>query len=249
MTTETRAPGPQAPDTQETAKQAEARRRAVRPRDAATLILVRNSATGSAKETEVLMGRRHPNHRFMPNQWVFPGGRVDRSDGLVRPPTPLRPEVLERLAKACSIYRANALALAAIRETFEETGLAVGRPFEGALKRPKDPAWSAFYETGVAPAPDVLDYVARAITPPVRPMRFHARFFMADAEHARGTLQGSGELEGLYWVPLQEAKGLDVPRITAVILDDLEDLVEKRGAERPVPVHIFRHGKPVLVFD
>lgn len=221
------------------------KRRAVRPRDAATLILAR----GTGPTTEILMGRRHPNHRFMPNQWVFPGGRVDRGDGLVRTPTRLRPEVLAQLAKGCSEHRAHALALAAIRETFEETGLAVGRPHDGTGKVPKDPVWAAFHATGHAPAPDLLDYVARAITPPIRPMRFHARFFMADAAHARGTLHGSGELEGLYWVPLEEAKGLDVPRITAVILEDVADWVAKQGQERPVPVHIFRHGKPVLVFD
>ena len=55
--------------------------RAVRPRDAATLILVRNDGA----TPQVLMGQRHANHKFMPNKFVFPGGRVDPADSRVRP--------------------------------------------------------------------------------------------------------------------------------------------------------------------
>jgi 8-oxo-dGTP pyrophosphatase MutT (NUDIX family) len=187
---------------------AAAKKRAARPRDAATLILTRGAGAGAA----LLMGRRHEGHRFMPGQWVFPGGRVDRGDAYIRPASPLRPEIARRLAIGCSARRADAVALASIRETFEETGLRVGRRVAGDLPRAPSAAWAAFLETGIVPALDMLDYVARAITPPYRPMRFHARFFMADAAHALGEAMPSAELVELKWVPIEEARAGSICR-------------------------------------
>ena len=92
--------------------------RAVRPKDAATLIIVRRDA----KQAKILMGKRAAGHKFMPNKFVFPGGKVDPGDGRIRPPNDFHPDVLKRLVKGCSESRARALGLAAIRETFEETG-------------------------------------------------------------------------------------------------------------------------------
>ncbi len=115
--------------------------RAVRPRDAATLILVRNDGASP----RVLMGQRHANHKFMPNKFVFPGGRVDPADSRIRPVEDLRPEVarllLSRMRGTPSENRARALALAAIRETFEETGLAVGRSI-GTRQTSKHKDWN-----------------------------------------------------------------------------------------------------------
>ena len=77
----------------------------------------------------------------------------------------------------CAGHRriARALALAAIRETFEETGLAIGVPDHGAPGKPPPGAWSRFAATGVTPALDAIDFLAGAITPPGRPRRFDAR--------------------------------------------------------------------------
>src|SRR5260221_2744631 len=85
----------------------------VRPRDAATLILIRRDA----RKPRVLMGRRHRGHDFMPDKWVFPGGRIDRSDFRAPYHSDLRPEVATRLRKTTSAARARALALTAVRET------------------------------------------------------------------------------------------------------------------------------------
>ena len=49
------------------------------PRDAATLILYRQTSDGP----RILMGCRSEGHDFMPNKYVFPGGRVDDEDELV----------------------------------------------------------------------------------------------------------------------------------------------------------------------
>lgn len=218
-------------------------RRAVRPRDAATLILHREDGAG---RPEVLMGRRHEGHRFMPGQWVFPGGRLDRAD-LTAPARPFRPEVAAALGRAAPPRRAHGLGIAAIRETFEETGLLLGVPdAEAARIRAAGPL-AAFAQAGLLPALDQLDYVARAITPPYRPMRFHARFFLAPAAAAQGEARPSPELTEVAWVPLTEARRLDLPRITGVVLD----VIERRlaGDDLRVPAFSHRHGKATVDYD
>jgi 8-oxo-dGTP pyrophosphatase MutT (NUDIX family) len=211
---------------------AEARQRtsaALRPRDAATLILLDRSAG----TTKVLLGRRHANHKFMPGKFVFPGGRVEASDRRMSFATPLSSIVEEKLnarARRPSAHLGRALALAAIRETYEETGLALG--LVGAPARPAAPAgaWSRFAAANVAPALDGVDFLARAITPPGRPRRFDTRFLVADAaliaRREEGIIGPEAELVELVWMPLAEASGLDLPSITRIILGELADAME-----------------------
>ena len=110
------------------APKAPAKARALRPRDAATLIIVDNSSG----EPRVLLGRRRLDMVFMPGRYVFPGGRVDPADKQIVVEEDLRPRDLEKLMVAMkgtpSVARARALALAAVRETCEEAGLLIGRP-------------------------------------------------------------------------------------------------------------------------
>ena len=148
--------------------------RAVRPKDAATLILVRREG----RTPKILMGKRAAGHAFMPGKFVFPGGKVDRGDSRLRPPADLNPAVLRRLMDGCSEARARALAIAAIRETYEETGLMLGER-ESPTLRTRSPHWQGFVAQGINPRLDTLHYIARAITPPYRNRRFDARFFMA----------------------------------------------------------------------
>ena len=105
---------------------------AMKPRDAATLIMVRKPKDPDGMP-EVLMGCRGAGHVFMPNRYVFPGGRVDPADARVPVATGLRPEIDERLRRAATAQRARALAIAAVRETFEETGLIIGEKYDGNL--------------------------------------------------------------------------------------------------------------------
>src|ERR1700709_442612 len=102
-----------------------------RPKDAATLILVdRSSAT-----PKVLVGKRHEKVVFMPGKFVFPGGRVDKSDNRVPVAAPITKALEVNLPMGIpkiSPSRARSLAIAAIREACEETGLCLGRKRDGA---------------------------------------------------------------------------------------------------------------------
>lgn len=195
----------------------------VRPRDAASLVLIRRGADG----TEVLMGRRAGRHRFLPDFYVFPGGRVDPTDHRAATLSQLRPDVAERLAHVCSPGRARALAIAAVRETWEETGLALGEVRGNRL----------------LPALDRLDYIVRAITPPDSPIRFHARFFVAAADELVGELGGSGELLDLGWRSIPACLKLPVADITEFVLREVELNLNNSRQHTEIPLFSYRFGK------
>jgi 8-oxo-dGTP pyrophosphatase MutT (NUDIX family) len=220
---------------------------AIRPRDAATLILLDRSG-GS---TRVLMGRRHAGHKFMPGKFVFPGGRVEPGDRRMNVAGALDPIVEEKLlarTRRPSAAFARALALAALRETFEETGLALGVAGYGAPPRPPAGAWARFAAAGIFPALDGLDFVARAITPPGRPRRFDTRFFVADAaliaHRAPDVVHSEAELTELVWAPLDEAARLDTPLITRVVLAEVAAAAKAgAGKHRPRPFYHNQRGR------
>lgn len=193
----------------------------LRPRDAATLILL-DRVAGS---TRVLLGRRHARHAFMPGKFVFPGGRTDPADSRIAVVEGLHPKEAAKLAgttRGQSHARARAIALSALRETYEEAGLLIGRKQPFATSRPD---WQGFVRHGVHPSLETLRFVARAITPPGRVRRFDTRFLAAWATDVAATLEGggpTGELEELVWLPLAEARDADIPSITRTVLADLE---------------------------
>jgi len=205
----------------------------LRPKDAATLVLVRRDRDGA----RVLMGQRHGGMAFMANKFVFPGGRVDPGDQRIAIGGALKPQVEARLGKG-----ARGFALAAIRETFEEAGVLVGERVE-KLPRTRNAAWAKFFAHGVAPRLDALDFIARAITPPNRTRRFDARFFMANAGAIAHTLDAAhtDELLTPHWLTLAEARALDLPSITRIVLDEVEARLSE--TDRPVPFFRFRGGK------
>ena len=143
---------------------------------------------------------------------------------------------------------ARALALAAIRETFEETGLAIGVLGPSAPVKPPPGAWTRFAATGVHPSLDAMDFLARAITPPGRPRRFDARFLVVDARfiamRVDGAVHAEAELVELVWTPLDEARNLDLPAITHMALDDLGQALEGGlDKSRPRPFYRQVRGK------
>jgi len=210
-----------------------------RPRDAATLILTRLRKGAP----EVLMGRRAPGHVFMASKWVFPGGRVERSDPSAAFATDLAHADAIRLAREVPPRRARALALAAVRETFEETGLLLAEPAPPASVAGP---WREFRAAGALPDLATLSYVARAITPPGRTRRFDARFFMADAAallHPEPTA-GSGELDEIAWLPLDDARAVDLPAITRFVLAEVSERLSHPN--RPLPFVRMVRGRHVV---
>jgi 8-oxo-dGTP pyrophosphatase MutT (NUDIX family) len=210
------------------------------PRDAASLVLVRSDGA----EPRVLMGQRGAGARFMPSKYVFPGGAIDPSDASAPAAGPLAPTCARRLARDAPAGLGATLAMSALRETFEETGLAIAAldPGARALAADAPEAWRAFLGRGLRPTPGRLRFFFRAITPPTRPVRFDARFFMADAADVAGDpddLSGAGdELSHLGWLTLSQARALDLPFITTVVLAEVAMRL-RDAADRPAP--FFRH--------
>jgi len=215
------------------------------PRDAATLMLIdRSGAT-----PKVLLGRRHHGHKFMPGKFVFPGGRLEPHDAAMSTISGLHPDIgvkLNTRVAAPGPDFARALALTAIRETAEETGLLLG------VRRDQPPAtpgeiWAEFAKAKVHPDLGQIHFIARAITPPRRPKRFDTRFFTADASSVAHTIEGvvgpDSELVELAWAPISEAAALDMPTITGVILEELLARVEAGMDHRlPVPFYYMEGG-------
>lgn len=211
----------------------------LKPRDAATLILVRKDKGGP----RVLMGKRHGGMAFMANKYVFPGGRLDPADARIATGGDLRPEVSAKVAFGSTPKKARGLALAAIRETFEETGVLIGER-SAKIPRTRAEAWRKYFAHGIVPRLEALDFIARAITPPKRTRRFDARFFMADAEAIAHQLDAAANEELLTpcWVTLAEARALDLPSITRTVLNEVEARISG-DSTRPVPFFQFLRGK------
>jgi 8-oxo-dGTP pyrophosphatase MutT (NUDIX family) len=220
-----------------------------RPKDAATLILVDRTAT----TPKVLVGKRHDKVVFMPGKFVFPGGRVDKSDNRVPVAAPI-PKALEaNLLKGSpkiTPSRARALAIAAIREACEETGLCLGRKGKGNGKaRTLEGAWKPFTEAGLLPDPSGLFLIARAITPPGRVRRFDTRFFTADASAiahgVEGVVHAEAELVELVWVDLGSKHLADAHPMTKNVLNELEKRLATGplSHDAPVPFFHFYGGK------
>jgi len=212
----------------------------LKPRDSATLILI-DRAHAIPK---VLLGRRHLRHRFMPGKFVFPGGRVESADRQMAVMAPLHRHHTVRLMQRVrrpSEAKAAGFALAAVRETYEETGLMLGMRADAPVRTPPG-AWEAFAKAGVMPDLSAVHFIARAITPPKRPLRFDSRFFAADisavAHRVEGMVGPDAEFVELVWLPINEARSLDMPGITAVVLEELTDRIAAgMGPDHPVPLY------------
>jgi len=212
---------------------------AIRPVDAASILLLDRSGG----RTRVLVGRRSSKHVFMPDVYVFPGGRRDAGDRLVPVAAHLNPLASERLAiragTRCSQARLRALAVAALRELHEEAGICVGpahaSPANGAL--PFQPDLSN------------LRFLARAITPAGMVRRFDTRFFALFTDEAGVDPAGaraSHELEDLRWVDIFDHKGVDMPDITVLILEELKKSIQEDKSlpfGRAAPFYYARRGQ------
>jgi len=215
--------------------------RPVKPRDAASLVLIDTEED----EPRILMGKRHARMKFTPDAYVFPGGKLDAGDFQPTPATPLNKIAEAQMTRAGSSPKlAQALAMAAIRETFEETGLFLAAP--GDVGPTQDESWQAFRNAKLAPKLDTLSILARAITPTLSPIRFHARFFevATNARDLTGTLKGSGELSDLDWYPLSQALELPIIDVTQFILEEIQARQPDWQQPETPPLYCYRNGIP-----
>jgi 8-oxo-dGTP pyrophosphatase MutT (NUDIX family) len=219
----------------------------MRPRDAATLIILEKVKD----EPRVLMGKRAEHHAFMPGKFVFPGGRTDPHDGRVAIAENLHEDELEKLllsaGSRANPTRAKAIAMSAIRETYEEAGLLIGKRDAFSTS---NSGWQGFSEHGVAPSLAKMRLIARAITPPGRVRRFDTRFFAIWRSGIAVELPDGGptnELQELLWLPISQAKELDIPMITRTVLEELQKRLESdpalSPAGMPVPFYHLRYNR------
>ncbi len=222
----------------------------LRPRDAATLVIIDRSRAAP----RVLMGRRSSRHAFMPGSYVFPGGRVDRSDASMPVAEDIAPVSLEKLLVDMkgkpSPRRARALALAAVRETWEEVGIMLGTECLAASACRLPAGWQSFGERRVLPRLSDLRFVGRAITPPRRPRRYDTRFFAVFTDSiACRTAEKSrldAELEDVRWLTFAEARETNLPGVTLRMIDHLEHRLQTDpllGEGTSVPYYYVQHGK------
>lgn len=213
-------------------------------RNAASVILLRDPTT----TPRVLMGQRGKNAAFMPNKYVFPGGAVDPADGEVTLASLPGEDTINRLAQRSPAGLERAIIASAIREVWEETGLILGTLCPPTSDVPAD--WAGFFESGHAPSAAGFQFIFRAITPPRRPRRFDARFFLVNADQAVGDLDdfstAEDELSHLHWVELDEARKLNLPFITEVVLAEVAALA--KTGQPPASVPFFNNTQDVSEF-
>jgi 8-oxo-dGTP pyrophosphatase MutT (NUDIX family) len=213
-----------------------AERRVARPVDAAGLVLIRRGREGP----EVLLGRRHRRAGFLPDIYVVPGGRVDHDDGsgsgFVED---LHPRVIAQLRTGSRGRMPLAFARAAIRETYEETGLLLTTAGRSPATPAAGPVWQAYGARACRPGFDALDFVCRAITPTYSKRRYNTRFFLADGARTTGELAGDGELEDLNWWPLAVLPKLAIVDVTEFVLTEALKRWRQRVPVGSEPARLF----------
>jgi len=202
-------------------------------RNASTVIVIRDRH----ENPRILMGQRGAKAVFMPNKFVFPGGALDLGDAHIALASALPDTCYNRLAEDADAALAHALAVAGIRELWEETGLILAQKGEWQGTPPED--WVTFAQRGYIPHAAPMQFVFRALTPPGRPRRFDARFFLVDAEDIATDLDdfdaACDELSHLQWIKLSDARSFDMPFITEVVLAEVEARAKELGPPASVP--------------
>lgn len=210
-------------------------------KDAATVVLLREVEN----DPHVLMGQRGKSAVFMPNKFVFPGGALDAADKNVTLAAPAADPSMQRLTTKSETDLSHPLLAAAIREMWEETGHPIAQRSEKAaeIAHTQPENWQGFFQSGFLPDASGLEFIFRAITPPGRPRRFDARFFLGQADLIQGDLddfsRAEDELSHLQWVPLAKSREFDLPFITEVVLAEVQNRIDHPNDDHPVP--FFSH--------
>ncbi|MBN1614888.1 MAG: hypothetical protein JW950_10525 [Deltaproteobacteria bacterium] len=197
------------------------------PKDAATVMILRNNSDNGGKGMEVLMVRRHPRSRFVPDVHVFPGGCLDEGD--VDPSMEAlcahlnHRKAFDIIADITPPEKALGAWIAGIRETFEEVGLMMAYEKDGsliALKPPRSERFSShrrllsagevslgkiLKDENLILATDRLFYFSHWVTPELSPWRYDVRFFVAEAPENQQALHDGLELTDHVWIDPRKA--------------------------------------------
>ncbi|MBT8396502.1 MAG: NUDIX domain-containing protein [Gemmatimonadetes bacterium] len=223
------------------------------PRPSATLVLLRNGEEG----LEVLLMKRSPRAGFIPGAWVFPGGTLDPADEdshlISRLSGISSHRAAEPLRSAASDPPGPAFWIAALRETFEETGILLWTLPDPAPRVP-EPSLDAIVsarksllsgdrgfdqvldDLGVLLDAGALEYCGHWLTPECEPRRYETRFFAAEVDPDVRVDPHEMEMVDALWVSPTEAldrnRDGDFPLVipTMVTLDHLRAFDTTRGA-------------------
>lgn len=230
------------------------------PRDAASIVVVRDGADG----LEAYLLRRQATMSFAAGQYVFPGGRLDPADA--DPDVPWAGPPASRFAEQLGTTEEHgrALVVAAVRETFEEAGVLLAGPDgTSVVDDVSGPEWlaarraleqhetslSAFLrERGLVLRADLLGAWSRWITPAHSHQRYDTRFFVARMPAGQEVGDLPGEADRCVWVPVgtllsseqADAAGLMPPQhqtLRQLARHDADALLE------------VAHGRPVLLAE
>ncbi|MET8080907.1 NUDIX hydrolase [Streptomyces sp. NPDC005303] len=187
------------------------------PRRAATVMLLKDTATG----TVVHMLRRRASMAFAGGAYAYPGGGVDpRDDELqIHWAGPTRAWWAARLG--VDETTAQAIVCAAVRETYEEAGVLLAGPTaESVVGDTTGAEWEAdrtalvardlsfaeFLERrGLVLRSDLLGAWTRWITPEFEPRRYDTWFFVAALPEGQRTRNASTEADRTVWIRPQDA--------------------------------------------
>jgi 8-oxo-dGTP pyrophosphatase MutT (NUDIX family) len=218
----------------------------VKPVDAAGLVLIRPGPDG---EPEILLGRRHGKAGFLPDIYVVPGGRVDPADSAPSGfAETLTPAVEAALRSGGSNRPPLAFPRAALRETFEETGLLLGAPGKPNAE-PTAPIWQAYHNAGLVPPFGEIDFICRAITPVTSRRRYNTRFFLADGGAAKGPIGGDGELEDLGWRKASDLGGLEIVDVTQYVLEEALRRWRARHPAGAIAPKLLNYRKDIMTLS
>ena len=185
-------------------------------RDASTVVVVRDGADG----LEAYLLRRQQSMKFAPGMYVFPGGGVDKTDSHVEVPWAGAPPSAWAARFGCAEDTARGLVCAAVRETFEESGVLLAGPDEhSVVADTSGPEWQVarlaleaheysfaefLLEQGLVLRADLLGAWSHWITPTFEPRRFDARFFVAVLPEGQEVGHLAREADHAVWAPLSK---------------------------------------------
>jgi len=197
----------------------------VTPVPAATLVLLRNRSAGAF---EVLLIRRHSASKFAAGDFVFPGGKIETSDGRDDAAAWCRSVDAGQAARRLGLASPPSAALGhwvgVIRETFEEVGILLayapdGRPvrvdaaryadYRRACQADHRAFWAMLRAERLTLATDGLVYFAHWITPEIQPLRFDTRFFAALMPEGQEAVADEREITEVRWLAPREALELN----------------------------------------